>query len=131
MSAPRPSRLKLILALCAWLMQALLPTAHASLMSQQALGTATWCGAGSPALEAQLAHLPPDVQKILKQGAAQSDDHEQQCALACAGGGSTPSEPATVALRAAGLEVEVHVPAARPRSSPQVVPPARGPPALS
>lgn len=125
-------QLTLALVVFGWLAQLCLPVAHAAAMATSKAGVATWCGAGSPALEAKLAELPESIREILERGAAQADQHDS-CAQLCAtvAGGSPLAAAAGIELDAASLEVAVAKPqqlSLRPQGAP---PPARGPPGFS
>ncbi|MGQ0502460.1 MAG: hypothetical protein ACT4P0_07620 [Panacagrimonas sp.] len=129
MCTPTARRLTLLIAIFGWLAQLCLPMAHATLMADGNTGLSAWCGAGSPAMKARLAALPPDVREILQKDVGGSDPSCVQLCSAAAGGGLPPIG-ATVALRAAGVEIVPVAAVVPPQRSHAGPPPARGPPAL-
>lgn len=124
-------RLHLAFAVLGWLTNLCMPLAHAAMLADPA-AVAAWCGIPSQAIDAKLSQLPAEIREALGKSAAKSSpqtDAGKCCVLS--GSPGLLVLPATVALRAAGLE-KTPVPAS-PASSRRsaLPPPARGPPALS
>lgn len=127
----RSPRALLVLALLGWLAQFCLPLAHAAAMAEGGLGVAAWCGQNSPALEAKLAELPADIRDILKDSLGHAEQASDNCSDLCVTplGGALPAAPATVALRAAGIEKPQLDKRVAPALAARPSPPVRGPPA--
>lgn len=132
MSTPHRRRPLLWIALIAWFAQLCLPAAHAAAMAQQEAGIAVWCGVATPGLQAELAKLDHEIRTILDPGSPQADSHDD-CAAYCASASSADPvvEPASVRLRAAGLEAAPRPAVESLRAAPWRSPPVRGPPYFS
>lgn len=130
--SPRLSSLRILIAVVAWLAQLCLPAAHAASMAAAGAGAATWCGKSlSPALQAQIAALPPEIRHILEEGASKGERTSECAQLCVTSGGLAPpvSLSPTVALRAAGIEAVAAGPTPSQRPALGAPLPARGPPA--
>lgn len=132
MTSAAALRLRLALAVLAWLAQAFMPVAHAALMDAPRGNHSAWCG--DPAMaQAALAVLPAEIRAGLDDATVDAEDLGG-CALLCALGSTLPVAvdiSPTCSLRACGLE-PVPAPPAHPRSRSQSpTPPAHAPPAHS
>jgi hypothetical protein len=125
-----PVRLRLIIVTLAWLAQALMPIAHATVMAGSKSAGGVWCGEPASAMAA-LAVLPAEIRAALEDGNAASE-HLENCTFLCAVGTTAPppiNVAPAVALRAAGLE-PILAPLSRPVARAQApTPPAQAPPA--
>ncbi|MGE4242849.1 hypothetical protein [Ramlibacter sp.] len=124
-------RLRVFFVMLAWLAQAWMPVAHATVMGGHTSGSMPWCGDAASAAAAWDV-LPAELRAALDEGAPNAEQLAN-CTLLCAlsAGSPAPAELApTVALRAAGLEPAAVAPRrAPPARSQSPTPPAHAPPA--
>jgi len=126
------ARVRLAIAVLAWLAQALMPVVHAASSGGKGAASHAWCGDPATARMA-FAILPPEVRAALGDSDLNAD-RLANCTLLCAAA-SGPPLPVTVspteALRAAGIESPPVVPALPFIRQQSPTPPAHAPPAFS
>jgi hypothetical protein len=124
------ARLRIAVAVLAWLAQAWMPVVHATAMAAPASAHGIWCGDAAGAQVAWAA-LPADIQAALDDGEVNAD-HLAGCTLLCAFASTLPAashvQP-TVHLRAVGLEPAPADPCCPPGRPQSTTPPAQAPPA--